>query len=129
MDHRGSVKLCDFGVSGYLVRSLARTQIGSMSYMAPERIVMDKSEGYSAKADVWSLGLTLVEAATGENIYGPVNFDSPFAQMMAIINDPAPRLPPDQFSPEFQHFIMICLQRKVDDRASFDELLVWTILL
>lgn len=34
VNNRGEVKLCDFGISGYLVRSLARTHIGSMCYMA-----------------------------------------------------------------------------------------------
>lgn len=105
MDQRGNVKLCDFGVSGYLVRSLARTQVGSMSYMAPERIFMGQSEGYSTKADVWSLGIMLIEAATGETVYNVVKFDSPFAQMMAIINDPPPRLPVEGFSPVFQSFV------------------------
>ena len=30
----GSIKLCDFGVSGQLERSLAKTNIGCQSYMA-----------------------------------------------------------------------------------------------
>lgn len=34
VNNKGEVKLCDFGVSGYLVRSLAKTQIGSMCYLA-----------------------------------------------------------------------------------------------
>lgn len=34
LNSKGEVKLCDFGISGYLVRSLARTHIGSMCYMA-----------------------------------------------------------------------------------------------
>ena len=35
---RGQVKICDFGVSGNLVASIAKTNIGCQSYMAPERI-------------------------------------------------------------------------------------------
>ena len=34
VNRRGEVKLCDFGVSGYLIKSLARTQVGSICYMA-----------------------------------------------------------------------------------------------
>lgn len=34
LNRQGDVKLCDFGISGSLVRSLARTQIGSMCYLA-----------------------------------------------------------------------------------------------
>lgn len=34
MNRRGQVKLCDFGVSGQLEKSLAKTNIGCQSYMA-----------------------------------------------------------------------------------------------
>jgi mitogen-activated protein kinase kinase len=34
VNKRGEVKLCDFGVSGQLVQSLAKTNIGCQSYMA-----------------------------------------------------------------------------------------------
>ncbi|KIR34588.1 STE/STE7/MKK protein kinase [Cryptococcus deuterogattii MMRL2647] len=49
---QGAVKLCDFGVSGELVESLAGTFTGTSFYMAPERI---QNKPYSIKADVWSL--------------------------------------------------------------------------
>jgi len=34
INRRGQIKLCDFGVSGELNKSLARTNIGCQSYMA-----------------------------------------------------------------------------------------------
>lgn len=34
VNRRGEVKLCDFGVSGQLEKSLAKTNIGCQSYMA-----------------------------------------------------------------------------------------------
>jgi mitogen-activated protein kinase kinase len=34
MNSKGAVKLCDFGVSGQLEKSLAKTNIGCQSYMA-----------------------------------------------------------------------------------------------
>lgn len=34
VNKKGEVKLCDFGVSGQLERSLAKTNIGCQSYMA-----------------------------------------------------------------------------------------------
>jgi serine/threonine protein kinase len=34
---KGQVKLCDFGVSGQLEKSLAKTNIGCQSYMAVSR--------------------------------------------------------------------------------------------
>jgi mitogen-activated protein kinase kinase len=37
VNRQGSIKLCDFGVSGQLERSLAKTNIGCQSYMAVRR--------------------------------------------------------------------------------------------
>ncbi|KIJ67946.1 hypothetical protein HYDPIDRAFT_107490 [Hydnomerulius pinastri MD-312] len=54
----GVVRLCDFGVSGELVKSLAGTFTGTSFYMAPERI---SGKEYSISADVWSTGITLLE--------------------------------------------------------------------
>jgi serine/threonine protein kinase len=39
MNTSGQVKMCDFGVSGQLVDSLANTFVGTRSYMAPERLM------------------------------------------------------------------------------------------
>ncbi|KAG1716414.1 hypothetical protein ID866_766 [Astraeus odoratus] len=55
---QGVVRLCDFGVSGVLVKSLAGTFTGTSFYMAPERI---SGKEYSIRADVWSTGITLLE--------------------------------------------------------------------
>jgi mitogen-activated protein kinase kinase len=33
-NREGEVKLCDFGVSGQLIQSLAKTNVGCQSYMA-----------------------------------------------------------------------------------------------
>ena len=55
----GSVKLCDFGISGYLVDSIAETQdVGCQIYMAPERLCGGNK--YDIRSDVWSLGISLV---------------------------------------------------------------------
>ncbi|TNN14139.1 Dual specificity mitogen-activated protein kinase kinase 1 [Schistosoma japonicum] len=62
VNRTGDVKLCDFGVSGQLIDSLANSFVGTRSYMAPERLT---GEQYNTLSDVWSLGLSLVELATG----------------------------------------------------------------
>ena len=58
----GEFKLCDFGISGKLVDSIARTMdVGCRPYMAPERIDPAKAcQGYTIQSDVWSYGITLV---------------------------------------------------------------------
>lgn len=85
---RGQTKICDFGVSGNLVASIAKTNIGCQSYMAPERISgggmaqAGSSDGtYSVQSDVWSLGLTIVECATGQYPYPPEVSSTIFSQL------------------------------------------------
>ncbi|GAA5915351.1 hypothetical protein JCM6882_000228 [Rhodosporidiobolus microsporus] len=58
----GHIKICDFGVSGELINSVADTFVGTSTYMSPERISGDP---YTVKSDVWSLGISLVELAIG----------------------------------------------------------------
>ena len=58
----GDIKLCDFGVSGQLIDSMANTFIGTRSYMSPERL---EGQRYTVQSDIWSLGLSLVELGIG----------------------------------------------------------------
>ncbi|PJF18699.1 STE/STE7 protein kinase [Paramicrosporidium saccamoebae] len=91
VNRKGKVKLCDFGVSGYL----------------PERVAIDVPKAYTTKADIWSLGVTLYEAATGDSLFCSKKFDGPFAQLMAILHDPPPNLPEGKFSEVCQDFLSI----------------------
>jgi mitogen-activated protein kinase kinase len=58
----GEIKICDFGVSGELINSIADTFVGTSTYMSPERI---QGAAYTVKSDVWSLGISLIELALG----------------------------------------------------------------
>lgn len=87
---RGQVKICDFGVSGNLVASIAKTNIGCQSYMAPERIsgggvaqagANPVGGTYSAQSDIWSLGLSIIECAMGRYPYPPETYDNIFSQL------------------------------------------------
>lgn len=62
VNSRGEIKICDFGVSGQLIDSMANSFVGTRSYMSPERL---QGNQYSVQSDVWSLGLSLVELAIG----------------------------------------------------------------
>jgi mitogen-activated protein kinase kinase len=85
----GQVKICDFGVSGNLVASIAMTNIGCQSYMAPERISgggmaaagANATGSYSVQSDIWSLGLTIIECAMGKYPYPPEVSSSIFSQL------------------------------------------------
>lgn len=86
VNSRGQVKICDFGVSGNLVASIAKTNIGCQSYMAPERIsggaMAAGADGtYSVQSDIWSLGLTIIECAMGKYPYPPEISATIFGQL------------------------------------------------
>lgn len=154
VNRKGQVKLCDFGVSGQLEKSIARTNVGCQSYMAPERIkgsspshsnVDDSFTSYTVSADIWSLGLSIVEIARGKYPYPPETYENVFAQLSAIVDGEAPGLPDDdeespeegmdgilgvdykrsrrRWSPEARHWVSRCLVKKAEERASYAELL------
>ena len=62
MNSAGEIKICDFGVSGQLIDSMANSFVGTRSYMSPERL---QGSQYSVASDLWSLGLSLLEMALG----------------------------------------------------------------
>ena len=96
---KGQVKICDFGVSGNLVASIAKTNIGCQSYMAPERIASggvaqagaNPGGGtYSVQSDIWSLGLTVIECAMGRYPYAPETYNNIFSQLSVRLNKTYP---------------------------------------
>ncbi|XP_063961609.1 dual specificity mitogen-activated protein kinase kinase 6-like [Lytechinus pictus] len=119
----GKIKLCDFGISGQLVNSMAKTQdAGSRQYMAPERINPDNSgKGYDVKSDVWSFGITMVEIAT--NTYPYEKWHDMFQQLRQVVQGEAPTLPEDRFSGEIRDFIIKCLKKECTERPSYTRLL------
>ena len=54
--------MCDFGVSGQLIDSMANSFVGTRSYMSPERL---QGSHYRIESDIWSLGVSLVELVIG----------------------------------------------------------------
>ena len=126
----GKVKLCDFGVSGNLVASLAKTNIGCQSYMAPERIksLSPDDVTYSVQSDIWSLGLTMLETAKGSYPYPPETYDNIFSQLSAIVDGEPPSLP-ESYSSEARNFVNQCLDKNPNRRPTYSKLLLHPWLL
>ncbi|PPJ61341.1 hypothetical protein CBER1_09597 [Cercospora berteroae] len=130
MNTRGQVKICDFGVSGNLVASIAKTNIGCQSYMAPERISSGGGGApggavgtYSVQSDIWSLGLTIIECALGRYPYPPETYDNIFSQLAAIVDGQPPDLPADTFSEAARDFVAGCLNKIPNLRPTYPMLL------
>ncbi|KAI9225046.1 kinase-like domain-containing protein [Blastocladiella britannica] len=102
---KGQVKLCDFGVSGEAIESIVRTFVGTSAYMSPERIT---GSGYGVQSDIWSLGIALMELATGRFPFGEQEL-AVIELLEYIVNEPVPRLPAGTFTPEFDAFVQVCL--------------------
>ncbi|XP_046678092.1 dual specificity mitogen-activated protein kinase kinase dSOR1 isoform X3 [Homalodisca vitripennis] len=144
----GEIKICDFGVSGQLIDSMANSFVGTRSYMSPERL---QGTHYSVQSDIWSLGLSLVEMAIGmypipppdaktlAAIFGPnrnqdgdpsqqANGNGPrpmaiFELLDYIVNEPPPKLPSGIFSDEFKDFVDRCLKKNPAERADLKTLM------
>ncbi|VEN49879.1 unnamed protein product [Callosobruchus maculatus] len=126
LDKGGNIKLCDFGISGQLVDSIARTKdAGCRPYMAPERIDPQPAKGYDVRSDVWSLGITLMEVATGHFPYK--RWSSVFDQLDEVVNGEPPRLTTNHnantFTAEFVHFVNTCLIKQETQRPKYKQLL------
>lgn len=122
LDCDGNVKLCDFGVSGEVVNSLATTFVGTQYYMAPERIM---GKPYTVNCDVWSLGLTLLEVASGKfpffDLDGGTNIGP--IELLQMILEYQPKLEDSVaenilWSDNFKNFINYCLIKDIDQRPS-----------
>lgn len=73
----------------------------------PERIEPQdpQNHSYDVRADVWSLGLSLVEMSEGHFPYPPCTCD--FQLMTLILSKPSPQPDPERFSDEFCDFCKI----------------------
>ncbi|KAI2630017.1 kinase-like domain-containing protein [Xylaria nigripes] len=125
---KGHIKLCDFGVSGELVNSIAVTFVGTSTYMAPERI---QGEKYTVKSDVWSFGLTIMELAIGKFPFAASEqlSDGDGAPagildlLQQIVHEPAPKLPKsDAFPAILEDMIQKCLSKDPAERPTPQDL-------
>lgn len=122
INDQGQIKLCDFGISGRLIDSLAKTRAaGCIPYMAPERIDLFHHT-YDIRADVWSLGITLFELATGKSPFAECHTD--FDILVRVVKNDPPALPNDMdFSDEFRNFLSACLTKDWKLRPKYKQLI------
>lgn len=126
LNRRQEVKIADFGVSTVLAHTLAQCNsfVGTCAYMSPERFDPDGNGGeYGYSADIWSLGLTLLECAIGRFPCLQPGEKPDWPTLMCAICLGDPPSPPNDASPEFRNFIVLCLQKDAVRRPSAEKLL------
>ncbi|XP_056649743.1 mitogen-activated protein kinase kinase kinase 19 [Monodelphis domestica] len=127
----GIIKLIDFGCARRLAYAsltgthseMLKSMHGTPYWMAPEVI---NESGYGRKSDIWSIGCTVFEMATGK---------PPLASMdrmaaMFYIGTHRGLMPslPDHFSENAADFVRVCLTRDQHDRPSALQLLKHSFL-
>ncbi|KAI6177303.1 Sterile20-like kinase [Aphelenchoides bicaudatus] len=120
----GTVKLADFGVSAKMHNKNERrlSFIGTPYWMSPEVVLCEaiKDQPYDCLADIWSLGITLIELAQMDPPNAQYN---PMRVLIKIQKSDPPKLDrPGKWSPFFNDFLDCCLKKNPNDRNTADQL-------
>ncbi|KAH9062941.1 hypothetical protein Ae201684P_009207 [Aphanomyces euteiches] len=124
-DVKGVAKLADFGCSKQLssvkttsMEESLRSIRGSVPWMAPEVV---KQSGHDFKADIWSVGATVIEMATAKHPW-PANTNHLSVMFNLAINPTSPPIP-DTLPPIGKAFLQRCFCIDPRERATATELL------
>lgn len=115
LDHRGDVKIMDFGIARSFMGGTATTLgmfVGTPAYMSPEQV---ECRDIDQRADIYALGLILFETLTGSHVF---KADTPMSMAYKQVHEaPPPPQSIDSDIPEnVQNLILRCLEKEPDRR-------------
>ena len=110
-------KICDFGIAKVMDNATAvSTQlVGTVEYMAPEYFRTDLGDIGKA-SDLWSLGVILYEAATGQHPFGKASEGYSNGQIINNIIQAKLYSLDDISNTYVKNIIINCLQPKIENR-------------
>ncbi|XP_010928554.1 mitogen-activated protein kinase kinase kinase NPK1 [Elaeis guineensis] len=122
VDNKGCIKLADFGASKQVAKlatiTAAKSMKGTPYWMAPEVIVQS---GHSFSADIWSVGCTIIEMATGKPPWSQ-QYQEVAALFHVGTTKSHPPIP-EHLSLEAKDFLLKCLQEEPNLRPGAFDLL------
>ena len=136
LDIDGNIKLIDFGCAKRLKKNpnthsqaqMLKTLKGTAHWMAPEVIT---ESGHGKKADIWSIGCTLCEMATGKPPWSFEHKHFVFRKLRFIYLANGTKPPndlPASCPPAAHDFFRQCLTRDPSQRPSARDLLLHPFL-
>uniref|UniRef100_A0A7S1LHW7 Protein kinase domain-containing protein n=1 Tax=Neobodo designis TaxID=312471 RepID=A0A7S1LHW7_NEODS len=144
LNSRGEAKLADFGVAALLPpgQDSAMDQQGTILQMSPERL---RGEPHSFPSDVWSLGVTALQLATGRHPFVPqgagaasterfwalaevIKHTATAEECEAATRAAVAAALSERASPELRDFVDRCTATDPAARATVDELLAHRFL-
>ena len=115
VNNNGHVYLTDLGLS-ILEGPDASTETGTIRFMAPE---VHSAKSYKCNADVFSLGMTIVQMVTGHSPYYKLSEND---ARELILNNQRPHIP-ETLPRNMTDFLNLCLEWDPARRSSASELL------
>lgn len=125
-DSDAQIKLADFGAARRLTDAVtrSRTVIGTPYWMAPEVVdVTGEGQGYSYKADVWSVGCTVAEMLSGQPPWPSKSNAAAAIMMIASAEGMPTEIPVAEATPGCLDFMQRCFVRHPEQRPTVEELL------
>jgi len=120
----GIIKLADFNSSKQLGNIAGggsnplRSLLGTPQFMAPEVI---RQTGHGRKADIWSVGCTVVQMLTGAPPWDEIS--NKITLMFHIASSKQPPSPPENISEDAKEFLRRVFQIEPRDRPSCQDVL------
>jgi serine/threonine protein kinase len=145
-ESRGVVKLSDFGTSLYYDAAMAeqngsggvmgmqilgrssRRLEGTVLWMAPEVARQAEGSSLSPASDIWSLGATVIEMATGHPPWKEEGFEDPIPALYRIATTTVPPRFPSNLSPAGHSFLTKCMAVDPKERATAKQLALHNFL-